>query len=57
MIIFKVTELTDEHPGYPATIGSFTASNEEMGKIISNALEARGYVVQRLDTKSNESET
>ncbi len=54
---YHVTELTEEHPGYPATIGSFTASNDEMGKIIETALEARGYSVRQEPSKDEPSGT
>jgi hypothetical protein len=57
MITYKVTELTDEHPGYPHAIGSFTASNDEMGRIIETALEARGYTVIQQPPAKEESNT
>lgn len=57
MITYKVTELTDDHPGFPATTGSYTATNDELGKIIEIALEARGYTVHQIDTAKDESET
>lgn len=55
MITYKVTELTDEHPGFPLTAGSYNASNDELGRIIEIALEARGYTVHRIDTAKDES--